>query len=121
MSQFSAFVLNAYGLADVQMVTGRVSIISRMAYVAHARSKPNVAARTIGHIDRLRDRLNELSGVTAEIVNLEHMDLGEQIRTVRSSNILIANHGAALSHLLFMCNGAHIFEFELKVGNKRFG
>lgn len=121
MSQFVAFVLKAYSLADVRMERGRVAIISRKAYVAHARSKPGVIARTIEHLDLLQQRLNEKQGVRAEIVYLEDLALGEQIRTLRSAEVLIANHGAALSHLLFMCEGAHVFEFQQKVGNRKRG
>ena len=118
VAAFSNFVLQRYGLQDVHMIPGKVVIINRVPYVAHPRSKPENFKRTISNIDKLRDRIARLPKVSqVEVVSLEHLSMREQIGKIREANVLIGNHGAGLTHLLFMDERSHVMEF---TGNLEF-
>lgn len=116
LTDFESFVLEAYQLQDVKMIPGRIVIIDRVAYVSHPRSKPidtGSPSRYIDNFETLKNQLNKMNGtgIQAEVVRLEEMDFGQQIKTIRQAQILIGNHGAGLSHTLFLDNGAHLIEF----------
>jgi glycoprotein 2-beta-D-xylosyltransferase len=110
--EFSKHVLQSYGLQDVNRIAGKIVIIDRKSYVAHPRSKPGQVKRIISNLEELKKSLVELKRVTSvNVVRLETMTLGEQISAIREAHVLIGNHGAGLSHVLFMDRKSHLIEF----------
>lgn len=129
---FVDFVLNSHGLKgnfdddddemspleDVTMERGRVTIIDRRPYAAHARS--NVANANVANAKRILHDLPDVTrwieeavpGTNATVVDF--VDLGSvenQLRLLRKTHILIANHGAGLTNLAYLHNDAHVLEF----------
>jgi glycoprotein 2-beta-D-xylosyltransferase len=112
--EFSNHVLKSFNLQNLQRIPGKVVIIDRKPYISHPRSKPENAQRILSNLDKLRHRLLKVKGVTSvELLRLETMSFGEQLSAIREAHILIGNHGAGLSHLLFMDRKSDVFEFTI--------
>jgi hypothetical protein len=110
--EFSSHFLKAYRLEQVKPIPGKVVIIDRQPYVSHPRSKIGNFKRVMLNIKDLEQLLRENPKVTSvEIVRFESMPIAEQIRAVRQAQILIGNHGAGLSHLMFMDHSSEVLEF----------
>ena len=129
--QFVTHVLQSYHLLDVALIPGRIVIIDRQPYMAHSRSKLTHIQRSISNLHELKDRLLKVSyvrdsrtipansttanyddeiNVTVQVVRLETLPFKEQIRTIREAHILIGNHGAGLTHLMWMHETSHVLE-----------
>jgi capsular polysaccharide biosynthesis protein len=64
------------------------------------------------NLEDLEKRLRKDSKATSvEIVRFETLTFAEQVTTVRQAHILIGNHGAGISNLIFMDKTAHVLEF----------
>jgi glycoprotein 2-beta-D-xylosyltransferase len=112
MNEFAMHMLTAYDLSNVQRVPGRIVIIDRVPYISHPRSKPQGTQRLIRNLPTLQTRLLEIPLVeSVVVVQFEHMSFGEQLRTIREASVVIGNHGAGLTHLVFMSDDSHIVEF----------
>jgi glycoprotein 2-beta-D-xylosyltransferase len=112
MEAFVKFVVEGYSLQRIPKQPGRVTIIDRMPYLAHPRSKPHSAQRMILNFDELARSLRTVEGVTeVQVVRFEGMTFEEQLRTIRETHILIGNHGAGISHLLFLQDDSFVLEF----------
>jgi Glycosyltransferase 61 len=48
--------------------------------------------------------------VTVKVVTLVNDTMRDQIAAIRQADVLLANHGAGLTHLLFLDQGAHVIE-----------
>ena len=108
---FSGFFLKKYGLESVKPIPGRIVIIDRQPYISHPRSNPDGFQRKM-NLENLENSLRTYSNATSvEIVRFETMTHAEQVRTVREAEILIGNHGAGLSNLMFMDRSSHVLEF----------
>jgi capsular polysaccharide biosynthesis protein len=60
-------------------------------------------------------RLNRIAGVTVNVLQMENMTFADQLKQIRQAHILIGNHGAALSHLMFMDDTkSHVIEISSK-------
>lgn len=114
MNAFERFFVEGYGLQGVSLEWGRITIIDRRPYVAHPRGKSGgEPQRILTNLDELKVRLEQETNATlVEVIRLEHMSFQEQLTVLRKTHIVIANHGAALSFLVFMSKGAHVLEFE---------
>lgn len=112
MEAFVKFVVEGYRLQSIPKQLGRVTIIDRMPYLAHPRSKPHDAQRMILNFNELASSLRMVEGVTeVQVVRFEGMTFEEQLRTIRETHILIGNHGAGISHLLFLQDDSFVLEF----------
>jgi glycoprotein 2-beta-D-xylosyltransferase len=112
VEEFSQHALQSFGLQHVQKISGKIVIIDRVPYIAHPRSKPGNALRTLNNLNELKQRLEKIRGVSSvEMVFLEKMSLAEQVKSIRQAHVLIGNHGAGLTHVLFMDQGSHMIEF----------
>ena len=110
-TEFSNHVLRQYGLQNVHMIPGKVVIINRSPYISHPRSKAKNFRRIINNMDKIRDELLKFDTVfNVEMVSLERLPIGEQIKKVREANILIGYHGAGLTHALFLDDNATVVE-----------
>lgn len=110
--EFSDHVLQSFGLQNVQRIPGKIVVIDRKPYVSHPRSKPASMGRVLLNLEELKRRLLKVKHVTSvELVQLETMTFREQLATIREAHILIGNHGAGLSHVLFMDQRSHLLEF----------
>jgi glycoprotein 2-beta-D-xylosyltransferase len=108
---FSTFFLKAYRLETVTPIPGKVVIIDRQPYISHPRSNLDGFQRKMNFED-LEKRLRTGSKATSvEIVRFETLTHSEQVRKVRQAHILIGNHGAGLTNLMFMDRNAHVLEF----------
>ncbi|KAL3904010.1 MAG: hypothetical protein SGARI_005122, partial [Bacillariaceae sp.] len=109
---FSDFVLGQYNLASIQPIRGNVVIIDRQPYVSHPRSDLSNFKRQSSNMDALQASLQKIPGVKAQLVRLELLSFGEQLKLIREAHVLIGLHGAALSHLMFMDRSrSHVVEF----------
>eukprot|EP00934_Nitzschia_sp_Nitz4_P003531 Nitzschia sp. Nitz4//scaffold25_size161228//105373//108953//NITZ4_002443-RA/size161228-snap-gene-0.30-mRNA-1//-1//CDS//3329544625//3521//frame0 len=109
--QFSNYFLRAYGLESVKPIPGKVVFVDRQPYVSHPRSKPQNFERQLSNVPTLKTSLNAIPKVSSvDVVYLETMSFGKQIRTIRQAQILIGNHGAGLSHVMFMDQSSSLIE-----------
>lgn len=115
MEDFSNHFLTSFGLEHVQMQRGKIVIIDRVPYVSHPRSNPNRAQRILSNMTRILTHLQLLSNAqSVSLVRFEELTFKEQMQAVREAHILIGNHGAGLTHMVFMSDGSHVVEFDAK-------
>jgi Glycosyltransferase 61 len=111
---FSDFVLKQYNLQSIQPIRGNIVIVDRQPYVSHPRSDMSNFQRKSNNFEKLKSALEKLDGVTVQLVRLETLSFGDQLKLIRQAHVLIGNHGAALSHLMFMDpTQSHVIEFTL--------
>ena len=107
-NEFSNYMLRSYGLLPDdeqrhQVEKGSIVIIDRQPYLAHPRSIVDEGKRMIENLVDLQHTLQDLEGVSSvQLVRFETMSFEEQLRTIRQTQLLIGNHGAGLSHIMFM-------------------
>ena len=112
MEAFVNFFVEHYRLQDIPKQRDRVTIIDRKPYLAHPRSKPHSAQRTILNLNVLARSIRSVEGVTdVQLVRFEEMTFEEQLMTIRETHILIGSHGAGISHLLFLQDDSFVLEF----------
>lgn len=112
MDAFVKFFVEHYSLQDIPKQRGRVTIIDRIPYLAHPRSEPHIGKRTILNLNELARSIRSMEGVTdVQLVRFEEMTFEEQLLTIRETHILIGNHGAGISHLLFLQDDSFVLEF----------
>jgi glycoprotein 2-beta-D-xylosyltransferase len=111
--EFSNLFARSYNLeTDDEPVWGKVIIIDRQHYVAHPRSKPGKTPRMLSNLKELKKALRGVPGVTSvSMVRFETMTFREQLQTIRQAHIVIGNHGAGLSHVMFMNEKSTLIEF----------
>ena len=108
--EFSNFAMERFNI-DPNLVVpqrGRIIIIDRQHYVSHPRSSEansHQMSRQVNNLGDVRDELmKKVPGATrVDLVRLEVLDtFADQIRVIRQAHVVVAMHGAALSHLMFM-------------------
>lgn len=106
---FSSFVLNRFRInpQKIRPQRGRVLLIDRQHYISHPRSDPNnshQASRQISNLEQVKVALQKgVPGSHVDLVRLETLHtFADQLRVMRQAHIVVAMHGAALSHLMFM-------------------
>ena len=111
-ARFVDDVLGRLDLQNVERVPGRVVVLERVPYLAHARSNVSAIHRSI---DNLRERALSLPHdvVITPLVDLSFRD---QVALVRSADVLLGNHGAGLTHELFLHTGATVIELSCAHG-----
>jgi hypothetical protein len=107
--------LRAHQLSQARpLIRGRVLVLERVAYRAHARSHvdgpPIRAIRNLGAAARALPRDLPAYNWTVQITSLVNQSMTAQLSAIRSAQFIIANHGAGLTHLLFANHNAHILE-----------
>jgi glycoprotein 2-beta-D-xylosyltransferase len=114
MNQFVDFVLERLDLQETRKVPGRVVLIDRRPYQAHARSSNSTDDRIVENMYDLARSINGLvPGVTSvQVLQMHAMTLREQIQAIREAHVLIGNHGAGLTHLLFLDKDTYVLEFD---------
>jgi hypothetical protein len=119
MEDFCNFVLTLYDNLqhDVPMMQrGKIVIIDRVPYIAHPRSQLAVdqgKRRVVSNMNELIHHLQPLPNVSSvSVVHLEELTFQQQLQVVREAHILIGNHGAGLTHMIFMSDGSHVVEFD---------
>lgn len=124
MTQFVDFVLDRFDLQETRTIPGRVVLIDRRPYTAHARSSTNTNSSTTTSTSTTDDRIIEnmyavarsINGLVPEVTSvqvlqLHTMTLRAQIQAVREAHVLIGNHGAGLTQLLFLDKDTYVLEF----------
>jgi len=111
---FSDSVVKTYGLQDIKPIHGTVVIIDRQPYISHPQSVQDTFQRGMNLDDLVQRLRNDSKATSVEIVRFETLPYGEQLRTVRQAYVLIGNHGAGISNLLFMDESSHVLEFNAK-------
>jgi glycoprotein 2-beta-D-xylosyltransferase len=99
---------------DQPFIRGRVLVLERVAYRAHARSRvdgpPVRALRNFGAAARELPRDFPAYNWTVQLTSLVNQSMTEQLSAIRQAQFIIANHGAGLTHLLFANDNAHVLE-----------
>ncbi len=116
MEDFANHFLASYGLEHVQMQRGKIVIIDRVPYVSNPRSNPDKTDRSLHNLNHLPAYLQALPNVqSASVVHFEELTFKEQLQLVREAHVLIGNHGAGLTHMVFMSDGSHVVEFNNRI------
>jgi Glycosyltransferase 61 len=117
-AEFVQHVLNVYNLSHVRRIPRHVVVIERVPYISHPRSKPSQTQRLLGNIRELALNLPSFlsANVTVEVVTLVNETMRDQIAAIRRADVLVANHGAGLTHLLFLDANAHVVELSCNHG-----
>jgi Glycosyltransferase 61 len=120
MKCFVDHVLQSLGVDHVKRIPGRVVVIDRVPYVAHPRSDVSKAPRLISNLRDMAVSLKQLAlpnidKLTVEVVTLVADSMKQQVQSIREADVLVANHGAGLTHLLFLDDGATVIEFSPKI------
>ena len=101
MDRFVQRVLSAYGISA--SLTEDV-VIDRNDYRAHPRHKPDSKNdRIIEHLDKMFP--------SSKVVQLETMTFKEQVQLIANAKSLRGVHGAGLTHLIWLPDGAEIVEW----------
>lgn len=114
MDEFVDFVLQKFELQHIRKIPGRVVIIDRRPYISHPRSSLGHArSREIDNLEQMATWMtDEVPSMTSvNIIQLHNMTFRDQVQAVRESEILIGNHGAGLTHLVFTDNESLVVEF----------
>jgi glycoprotein 2-beta-D-xylosyltransferase len=110
---FVQFMVASHDLGHVKMIPGLVILIDRIPYIAHPRSNPAKAERILQNMPRVRDMVAAHTNATeVRLVQFETMTFREQLELIRSTHVMIGNHGAGIAHLIFLQDGAHVLEFQ---------
>jgi hypothetical protein len=113
---FVQFMIASHNLEHVAMIPGLVVLIDRIPYIGHPRSNPAKAERIIQNMHEVRDMVAAQTNATeVRLVQFETMTFRQQLELIRSTHVLIGNHGAGIAHLIFLQDGAHVLEFEKPV------
>ncbi len=111
LSDFIAFVLSAYEVADRPSGGPVLTFVDRRDYQPHPRSDGIVCRK----VEDLEATLALLRGLypqhRIDVRSFESLPFGEQLRIVRDSDVLAGVHGAALAHVLFMRPDSELVEF----------
>jgi hypothetical protein len=113
MNEFVDFVLERLDLQETRKVLGRVVLIDRRPYQAHARSTNSTDNRIIANMLAVARSINGLvpEVTSVQVLQMHTMTLREQIQAVREAHVLIGNHGAGLTQLLFLDKDTYVLEF----------
>eukprot|EP00762_Andalucia_godoyi_P000508 ANDGO_05333.mRNA.1 Beta-(1 len=118
--QFGDFVINQFDVASITPTnplydgSGKPVVVFefREDYFAHPRKQGHTARRLLnrGQIeDYFAEKADEL-GFTFVPISCSSMTLADQIKAFRSAKVLIAVHGAALSHVLYVDQSTEVIE-----------
>jgi prepilin-type processing-associated H-X9-DG protein len=105
---FADHVVKTHGLEGTTRIKKRVVIIDRKPYIAHPRSKKGMP-RVIKNLHELEEGLRQAGG-DVRVVDFAKLTFSEQLREVREADLLVGIHGAGLSHVMFMSDGATLVE-----------
>jgi hypothetical protein len=105
---FAAHMVKSHGLEGTTRVKNRVVIIDRKPYIAHPRSKKGMP-RVIKNLQELEQGLQQRGG-DVRVVDFARLTFAEQLKEVREADLLVGIHGAGLSHVMFMSDGATLVE-----------
>jgi hypothetical protein len=100
-----------------------VVVVDRVPYLAHPRTKLKMTQRVVANLKELAmglpehfSNMNYTTPVTVKVVTLVHDELGDQIKSIREADVLVANHGAGLTHSIFLDESAHVVELSCQNG-----
>jgi hypothetical protein len=102
-----------------------VVVIDRVPYIAHPRAKLKNTERVVANLKDLamglpahfsNSSMNYTTPVTVKVVTLVADELGDQIKSIREADVLVANHGAGLTHSIFLDASAHVVEMSCMRG-----
>ena len=120
--QFVHHVLERYNVTQVQQIPGRVVVIDRLPYLAHPRSNPQTIERAIPHLANVTRHVLETAFASSssptrlslQVVALETLSMQDQLRLIRQAQVLVGNHGAGLTHTLFLQPHSHVLELSCR-------
>ena len=107
--EFAQFVLGQHGLSHTAMIPSQATFLFREAYVAHPRNPGGSASRHVANRKELEAVLDRIGGKSMNPVGMSFHD---QLQMVRQSCLLVGVHGAGLTHVLFMADGAKVLELQ---------
>ena len=101
MDRFVQRVLSVYGITPS---LSEDVVIDRQDYRAHPRHKPGTKNdRNIEHLDKMFP--------LSQVVQLETMTFKEQVQLIANAKSLRGVHGAGLTHLIWLPDGAEVVEW----------
>lgn len=98
---------------DRQLRCDHITIlfIWRRDYVSHPRQVAGHFERKISNEDELLEQIgNTLPNISVQGIQLDKLTMKMQLEIVSKTDILIAMHGAGLTHLLFLANSSAVIE-----------
>ncbi|KAK4467798.1 hypothetical protein MN116_008724 [Schistosoma mekongi] len=88
----------------------KIIIISRCDYIAHPRNINGIIHRKITNELELLNGLKQLGFKNSMIICLTNLTIYEQLKLIKSTDILIGMHGAALTYSLLLMNTSCVIE-----------
>jgi Glycosyltransferase 61 len=114
MDDFVQFVVSQYGLEHVTAIPGRISMVHPRRSISTTSDSTKTKAREINNLDEVTmvpTRTVSLGAAAANAARGQrvnshflplYMSFYDQLRASRESQVLIGNHGAGLTHFIFM-------------------
>jgi len=122
------FVLSSFGVdwSEHHLDCSSLSLllVSRRDYVSHARNPAAVVRRKISNEPQLEAALRMRNPhFRIRSVQLEELTIQQQLQLVASSDVVVAMHGAGLTHAVFLPDRSGLVEIvprRLGAGNRHF-
>ena len=102
---YAGHVLDAFGLRDVPPPP-----VPSITLSVRRRSASKNVGRVFADEAALARVLDEANAVESRVVDLGTLSFGEQLKLLRSTNVLVGAHGAALMHVIFLADEAVLLE-----------
>ncbi|KAH3892293.1 hypothetical protein DPMN_016408 [Dreissena polymorpha] len=127
LEQFRQFVLRRHNIYEddrLQCDNLNIAFIWRRDYLAHPRNPSGRIPRKIQNEQELLERSrHKFSNHNIRGVQIDLLEMGDQLKLVSRTDILIGMHGAGLTHTLFLPRHAGLIELKPMHGsteNKHF-
>ena len=102
---YAAHVLDAFGLRDVPPPP-----VPSVTLSVRRRSASKNVGRVFADEAALARVLDEANAIESRVVDLGTLSFGEQLKLLRSTNVLVGAHGAGLMHVIFLADEAVLLE-----------
>ena len=124
MDSFVNHFFEVYNLTQVKRIPGRIVVLDRVPFKDNPMRDTSVVSRALPELPSLArtlpDQLQALVGtgvnVTVQVESMVNLTMQEQLRVVRQADVLLGNHGAGLTHGIFLDDGAIMIEMSCAHG-----
>ena len=103
--EYRKFVLNAFNLYNVPPPP-----IPSISLILRQRTKEKNVGRVLANEDEVKALLQKGNMVDVHVADFSQMSFKDQLKLIRSTNIMIGVHGAGLMHIMFAAEEAILVE-----------
>lgn len=124
MESFVKYFLEVHESESYHRVPGRIVVLDRIPYLDHPNRDVTRIERSLSNLrslaDSLPDKIQPLVGksveVTVQVETMSNLTMQEQLKVIREADVLLGNHGAGLTHGIFLNDGALMIEMTCQYG-----